>query len=111
MMHFVEEIVDVRPFRLTVRFSTGELRCVDLEVWLRGKVNSSESALGRLLDPVLFCQVRLDRDARTVCWDGLARQVQAGHTETPAPLDFCPDVLYALSVPVAEDHALAASIR
>ena len=77
MMHFIEEILDVRPYRLTLRFNTGEVRSVDLEATLRAKTTSPQSAYQRLLDPAVFCQVRLDREARTICWDGLARQVEA----------------------------------
>jgi hypothetical protein len=101
MMHFVEEILDARPYTLTVRFSNGEIRSVPLEPTLRANASSTDSAYHRLLDPTIFRQVRLDRNAGTVCWDGLAVEVTADGTEQPAPLDFCPDVLYELSTPVA----------
>jgi len=101
MMHFIEEILDARPYRLTLKFNTGEVRCAELEATLRAKATSPDSAYRRLLDPAVFRQVRLDQESRTVCWDGLARQVQADGTEQPAPLDFCPDALYELSTPLA----------
>jgi hypothetical protein len=107
-MYFIEQILDVRPYRVTVRFNTGEVRVVDLASTLHAKAASPESAYRRLLDPALFCQVRLDRESRTLCWDGLARMLAADGTEQPAPLDFCPDVLYRLSVPVTQSAADAA---
>jgi hypothetical protein len=104
MMHFVEDILDVRPYRLTLRFNTGEVRRVNLEAVLRAKAASPDSTYARLLDPATFSQARLDRQSRTVCWDGLAREVQADGTERPAPLDFCPDALYDLSTPLVESE-------
>jgi Protein of unknown function (DUF2442) len=106
MMHFVEQIVDVQPYRLVLKFSSGELRWVNLEPILKAKATSPESAFRRLLDPAVFSQVRLDQGARTIYWEGLARSVAADGTEESAPLDFCPDVLYDLSAPVSEEVSL-----
>jgi hypothetical protein len=100
MMHFVEEILDARPYTLTLRFSTGETRSVPLEATLRANATSVDSAYRRLLDPAVFLRARLDRNAGTVSWDGLAIEVTAEGEVQPAPLDFCPDVLYELSAPV-----------
>jgi len=47
--------------------------------------------------------VRLDPESRTVCWDGLAREITADGSEQPAPLDFCPDVLYEPGTVLAKD--------
>ncbi len=102
MMHSIEEILNVRPYRLTLKFNTGEVRRVDLAPILHAKATSPQSAYGRLLDPAVFCQVRLNRESRTICWDGLARMLAADGTERPAPLDFCPDTLYQISVPEPE---------
>jgi len=62
-----------------------------------------QSAYGRLLDAATFSGARLDPEARTVCWDGLAREITADGAEQAAPLDFCPDVLYQLSTPLGQD--------
>ena len=106
MMHFVEELVAVRPYRLTLRFNTGEVRTVDLESFLRTKAGTPQSAYQNLLDPATFCRARLDRQSRTVCWDGLAREITGEGTDQPAPLDLCPDVLYGLSTTLAQDPAV-----
>jgi len=103
MMHFVKEILAVHPYRLTLRFDTGEVRVVELEATLRAKGASPQSAYGRLLDAATFSRVRFDPEARTVCWDGLARETTADGAEQAAPLDFCPDVLYELSSPLGQD--------
>ncbi len=103
MMHFVEKLVAVRPYRLTLQFNTGEIRNVDLEATLRARVASPQSAYGRLLDPATFSRVRLDPESRTVCWDGLAREIADDGTEKAAPLDFCPDTLYKMSTPLPQN--------
>lgn len=106
-MHFVERILDCQPYRVLLRFTSGEVRWVDLEPTLRAKAHTPESAYRRLLNPELFCQVRLDPEAKTICWEGLARLVTASGAEELAPLDFCPDALYKMSVPElpGEDRA------
>ena len=100
MMRFVEQIVDCQPYRLLLKFSSGEVRWVDLAPTLKAKATSPESAYRRLLDRAIFRQVKLDREARTIYWEGLARMVSADGAEEPAPLDFCPDTLYEMSIPV-----------
>jgi len=101
-MKFVESLLGAFPYRLTLRLNTGEVRVVDLEATLRAKGLAPQSAYGRLLDPATFSRVRLDPEARTVCWDGLAREITPDGAELPAPLDLCPDFLYQLSTPFAQ---------
>jgi hypothetical protein len=103
MMHFVEKLVAVRPYRLTLLFNTCEIRVVELESFLRTKGGTPHSAYQSLLDPATFCRARLDLQSRTVCWDGLAREITGDGTDQPAPLDLCPDVLYGMSTPLAQD--------
>ena len=101
MVHFVEKLMTVHPYRLTLVFNTGEVRIVELESFLRAKAGTSQNAYQSLLDPTTFCRARLDPESHTVCWDGLAREITGERTEQPAPLDLCPDVLYGLSTPFA----------
>jgi hypothetical protein len=105
MMHFVEKLVSVHPYRLTLLFNTGEVRAVDLESFLRAKAGTPQSAYRSLLDPATFCRARLDAESRTVCWEGLAREITGEGTDQPAPLDLCPDVLYGLSTTLAQGPA------
>jgi hypothetical protein len=102
MMKFVEKLLAADPYRLTLRFNMGEVRVVDLEATLRAKAASPQSAYARLLDPETFSRARWDPEARTVCWDGLARELTSDGGEQPAPLDLCPDFLYQLSTPSAQ---------
>jgi hypothetical protein len=105
MMHFVEKLVSVRPYRLTLLFDTGEVRAVDLESFLRAKAGTPQRAYRNLLDPATFCHARLDPESRTVCWDGLAREITGEGTDQPGPLDLCPDVLYRLSTILEKEPA------
>ena len=98
-MHFVEEILDCRPYRVLLRFSGGEVRWIDLEPTLKARANIAESPYRRLLNPAVFCQVRLNHEAKTIYWEGLARMVTSTGAEEPAALDFCPDSLYKMSMP------------
>jgi hypothetical protein len=104
MMHFVEQIIDCQPYRLLLKFTSGEVRWVDLEPTLKAKATSPESSYRRLLDRVVLGQAQLDREARTIYWEGLARLVSADGAEEPAPLDFCPDTLYKMSIPVTPNE-------
>src|SRR4051794_30812285 len=101
MMHFVEKLLDVVPYRLTLLFNTGEIRTVDLEPTLRARATSAQGAFVQLLEPSTFSQVRLDPASRTVCWEHLAYELMPDGAERPALLDLCPDVLYEISTPGA----------
>jgi hypothetical protein len=105
MTHFVEKLVSVHPYRLTLLFNNGEVRAVDLESFLRAKAGTPQNAYRCLLNPATFCRARLDPESRTVCWDGLAREITGEGTDQPAPLDLCPDMLYGLSTTLARDDA------
>jgi hypothetical protein len=78
-------LLAAQPYRLTLRFNTGEVRAVDLEASLRAKADAPGSAYRGLLAPHTFCQARLDAESRTVCWDGLAREITGEGPEQPAP--------------------------
>ena len=104
------EVLD--NYRIRLRFddgAEGEVRVVDLEATLRAKAAAPQSAYARLLDPATFSRVRMDPEARTVCWDGLAREITPDGVEQPAPLDLCPDILYELSKPLAQEDVEAAA--
>jgi len=47
-------LLAAQPYRLTLRFNTGEVRAVDLEAFLRAKAGAPGSAYRSLLDPHLL---------------------------------------------------------
>ena len=82
MMHFVEKIMDVNQYKLTLMFNTGEIKEVDLEEKIKLKSGSPGSKYSSLLDINYFKSVKLQPEWKTIYWDN--------------ELDFCPDVLYTM---------------
>lgn len=84
MLHLIKELIAVEPFKLSLRFNTGEIRQIDLA----GKLNewgiNPQSKFAELKDYEVFKRVKLDQESETVVWEN--------------GLDLCPDVLYQLSV-------------
>lgn len=84
MLHFVSDIIEVKPYTVVCRFNNEEVRAVDL--WpLLEKNRVDGNVYAQLLDTNYFKTVQLDSYG-TLTWDN--------------EVDFCPDVLYDMSVPV-----------
>ena len=69
MIHHVKEIINVDPFKLTLKFNTGETLVVDLESRLKAKSSSEKSLYKMLLNPEYFKQVRLQTEMESIYWD------------------------------------------
>ncbi len=83
MIHLIKEIIDVEPFKITLRFNTGEIRQIDLADKLSEWATSPPSKFAELKNYEVFKQVKLDRESETLVWGN--------------GIDLCPDVLYELS--------------
>lgn len=83
MLHLVKEIIDIEPFKLTLRFNTGEIRQVNLAEKLNEWATIPQSKFAELKNYEVFKQVKLDSDFETLVWEN--------------GIDLCPDVLYELS--------------
>lgn len=83
MIHLITEIITVEPYKLTLKFNTGEIRQVDLEAKLKEWAINPNSKFAALLDAGYFRTVKLDPDFNSVVWEN--------------GIDLCPDVLYNLS--------------
>ena len=83
MIHLIREIVDMEPFKIILRFNTGEIRQVNLADKLNEWATSPQSKFTELKNYEVFKQVKLDKEFQTLVWDN--------------GLDLCPDVLYELS--------------
>ena len=81
-MH-IKEIVEVKPYKLKLRFNNNEDLTVDLEERLKIKSQSEQSIYKKLLDPNYFTSVKLNPEMESIYWDN--------------GLDFCPDVLYMMA--------------
>lgn len=88
MIHLIKSIIAVEPFKLTLKFNSGETREIDLEQKLNEWSKSPDSKFRQLLDPYYFSNVKLDKELETICWEN--------------GIDLCPDVLYSLSEQTVE---------
>ncbi|MCF6095086.1 DUF2442 domain-containing protein [Microaerobacter geothermalis] len=81
-MYEVKSVFPMKNFHLLLEFTNGEYRVVDLRPFLKklGPMNEP------LTNPDFFKKVKIDPDLKTVVWEN--------------GMDFCPDVLYAKSVPI-----------
>ena len=83
MIHLITELISAEPYKLTLKFKTGEIRQVDLETKLNEWASNPKSKFAELKDPEYFKNVKLDPDFNSVVWEN--------------GIDLCPDVLYDLS--------------
>ncbi|MBC7893553.1 MAG: hypothetical protein H7Y12_15155 [Sphingobacteriaceae bacterium] len=102
----ITEILKVEPFKVTCRWTTGEIRVVDFEeLMTRWQVDKSavEAPL-RNYETFRFVSVG---EGRTLQWVNVPVRHRAFDetgraSETESPLAFDPDVLYAESVSLEE---------
>ena len=84
----IKEILDKRPYKITVKFSNNDVRVIDFDELI--------SKLPALNKPEDFLKVELD-DYPTLSWKGLAKMKDYNGNLIEAPLDFCPDMLWDIS--------------
>jgi len=87
-MHFINSIVDIKPYTITVIFDNKEQRVINFEPIL--------SDFPVLKNPHVFASASLD-NYPTLKWEGLAKMKELDGSIVPAPLDFSPDTLYMMS--------------
>src|ERR1051325_9724476 len=61
-IHFVTAVAVIEPHTLRVEFEDGSAQTINFEAILRGEL------YGPLRDPILFAQVRIDPEVRTLVW-------------------------------------------
>ena len=103
MLPRISSIEKVNPFTILTRWTTGELREIDFTPILRNFENRPASSMGQLLRTEIFEKVKLDPGAQTLYWEVLIQMRLKDRTMVPAPLDFCPDVLFENSRAVEVD--------
>jgi hypothetical protein len=94
MLPRIKSIEFVKPYIIRALWTTGELREIDFNSILKPYTSKPESSIGRLLDPEIFVQAKVSPECQTICWDGLIKMRLKDGSTIPAPLDFCPDVLF-----------------
>ena len=95
MLPRITQILSVEPYRVDCQWNTGEIKTIDFSDFLNEYQNKPNSVYSKLLSQDVFKRVRLDKIGRTLCWDNLITMKDYDGIIKPAPLDFCPDVLYS----------------
>lgn len=95
MLPRIKKILDVEPYKVKCLWTTGEIKTIDFSLFLQDYKDKPQFVFAKLLDKSTFKNVRLDEGARTLCWDNLTTMRDYDGIVKPAPLDFCPDVLYS----------------
>ena len=94
MLPRITSIESVKPYTIQTRWTTGELREIDFSPILQPYKTKPDSSIGQLLRSEIFEQVKLDAETKTLYWEGLIHMRLPDGSLAPAPLDFCPDVLF-----------------
>jgi len=87
-------IESIRPFKISTRWTTGEVSEIDFMLILKKYENKPTSRIGQVLSAEVFTQVKLDLQSQTLFWEGLTTIRLKDGSKVPAPLDFCPDVFF-----------------
>jgi hypothetical protein len=82
MIHTIKEILNVSNYTVICKFNTNEVRSINLEKTVKSFATNSASILNKLKSEAYFKTVKLDSYG-TLNWND--------------EIDFCPDVLYAMS--------------
>ena len=85
MLHYIQKIIEVENLAVTCLFNTSEVRRVDLGETVRKYAQINDGLISKLADANYFKTVGLDSYG-TLIWDN--------------SVDFDPDNLYKLSIPV-----------
>ena len=93
----VKEILSIEPFVITALWTDGVVRSVDFGSFLQEYAEKEGSIFNKILDKNTFQQAQTD--GRTIYWDGIIEMIDYDGQIIPAPLDFCPDVLFQQSNP------------
>src|SRR5213082_1327768 len=88
----VEKILEVRPFSVKIKWTNGQIKTVDFSKFLSDERQQKHSLFNKLFDDKIFLNVKTD--GRTLYWENLTEMIDEHGKAIPAPLDFCPDVLY-----------------
>src|SRR5690349_21239996 len=102
----VKEILEVIPYKVTMKFTTGEVKVFDFQKFFEKHRSNPDAVVHKLKDKNVFMQVRLNSESGTICWDNLTTMIDLDGSRKPAEYDPAPEVLYELSVPVSEEKLI-----
>ena len=94
----ISRILEIKPFLVTVEWSNGEKNSIDFADFL-SEERTKDSIFSKLLLTENFFKVKTD--GRTLYWDAMTEIIDTNGALIPAPIDFCPDVLYEIATKVS----------
>jgi hypothetical protein len=96
----VTEIIKIEPFKITCRWSNGEIRVIDFEPIIK-KWNLQTNELSyKLTDYEVFKYASIG-EGNTICWPNIPIQhFNFTRGEISSPLSLCPNTLYSESKPI-----------
>lgn len=92
----VKEILSIKPFVIKALWSDDKVRTIDFGSFLSDYFQKEQSLYFKILNEQRFQEAKTD--GRTIYWDNVSEMVDYDGKLIPAPLDFCPDVLFQQSV-------------
>nr|WP_295925801.1 hypothetical protein [uncultured Dyadobacter sp.] len=93
----IRKILAIEPFVIKAVWTDGQIRVIDFQKFLAEYAGNDSSLFGKVLQADVFMQAKTD--GRTVYWDNIAQMEDYDGSLIPAPLDFCPDVLFENATP------------
>ncbi|MCF2490425.1 hypothetical protein [Dyadobacter sp. CY347] len=91
----VNEILSIEPFTIKALWSDDKVRTIDFGSFLSDYFQKEQSIYFKILNEEQFRKAKTD--GKTIYWENVAEMVDYDGKLVPAPLDFCPDVLFAQS--------------
>jgi hypothetical protein len=95
----VKEILSVEPFVIQSLWTDDQVRRTDFGQLLAEYTGNEESLFNKILHADVFVQAKTD--GRTIYWENITEMEDYDGSLIPAPLDFCPDVLFENSILIA----------
>jgi len=91
----VKKILSIEPYTMDVLWSDDKVRAMNFENFLSDYFTKENSLYFKILNQEIFVQAKTD--GRTIYWENIASMLDENGKSIPAPLDFCPNVLFRQS--------------
>ena len=94
MLPRITGLESVKPdYQVITRWNSGERRPINFKPILVQYADKIDSSIGQLLEPSICESVEYDPERQGLFWNGLIHRREKDGSLSPAPPDFCPDVL------------------
>jgi Protein of unknown function (DUF2442) len=94
MLPRIIEIIEIKDFDVSTKWTTGEIRNINFKKLLS---TYPKSIANKILEKGLFSTLALNKESKTIYFPNILKSKDLEGFESLVELDFCPDVLYAFS--------------